>query len=776
MKVLDFGLAKTAASDLPLTHALASPAAAGETQVGAVLGTAAYMSPEQARGQDVDARTDIWAFGCVLFEMLAGRKAFAADATSDSIAKLLEQEPDWRALPKTTPAKLQHLLRQCLQKGRRQRLQTMAEARAVIEQLMAPRGLSRRAWMAIGTAAVVAIAVGAYVWSRVDRRGASRSDWVQLTNLDSVTQPALSPDGRMLAFIRGPSTFVSPGQLYVKLLPDSEPVALTNDNLPKMGPVFSPDGSRIAYTVTDGGSWDTWDVPALRGEPRRWLRNASGLTWIGTGDLLFSEIKTGSHMAIVRARESRAESRDLYVPPHDAGMAHRSYVSPDGKWVLAVEMDHTSSWVQCRLLPIDGSNSQSVGPTKARCTNAAWAPDGRWMYFTADAGDGFHIWRQRFPDGPPEQVTSGPTEEEGLAVAPDGKSLITSVGLTMRSVWFHDASGERQISLEGYAYYPLLSADGRKVCFRVSRVTAIGQSPTELWLADLDSRQTQQLFPGQLITGYDVSRDDRVVASVVESDGRTRLWLTWLDGREPPRRIPQADGDNPRFGRDGEILFRVLDGATGVLYRIRENGEAREKIAQVTGTVFGTVSPDGEWLSTIGPAKEMILLSTSGQAPRPFIPRSQISRFRWSWDATRAYLSLQYRSDFCVCRRANVRLFPLTRLGTSQLAAWWLSDGSTSRGTAWSSSSPLWRPRSRTIASHLCVLPSNDGTQPLSNSARVSLPCSATEDCFAAVSEDGRRPAALERLHGTLRNRIYLLHAFLNASHSAIMAVSTSLI
>ena len=381
----------------------------------------------------------------------------------------------------------------------------MAEARVVIEQLLAPRGLSRRAWMAIGTAAVLAIAVGVYVWSRFDRRPvASRSEWVQLTNLDSVTQPALSPDGRMLAFIRGSNTFVSPGQLYVKLLPDGEPVALTNDNLPKMGPVFSPDGSRIAYTVNDGNSWDTWDVPALRGEPRRWLRNASGLTWIGTGDLMFSEIKTGAHMAIVRARESRAESRDLYVPPQVTGMAHRSYASPDGKWVLVVEM-REGVWVPCRLLPIDGGNSQSVGPSKARCTNAAWAPDGRWMYFTADAGDGFHIWRQRFPDGPPEQVTSGPTEEEGLAVGADGKSLITSMGLTQRSVWFHDASGERQISLEGYAFYPLLSADGQKVCFRVSRATVTGQSPTELWLADLGSRRTQRLFPGQLVTAYDLS-------------------------------------------------------------------------------------------------------------------------------------------------------------------------------------------------------------------------------------------------------------------------------
>ena len=99
MKVLDFGLAKTAAGDLPLTNAWPTPTEVGETRVGAILGTAAYMSPEQARGEEVDARTDVWAFGCVLFEMLAGRRAFAADAASDSVGKILEQEPNWSALP-----------------------------------------------------------------------------------------------------------------------------------------------------------------------------------------------------------------------------------------------------------------------------------------------------------------------------------------------------------------------------------------------------------------------------------------------------------------------------------------------------------------------------------------------------------------------------------------------------------------------------------------------------------------------------------------------------
>jgi serine/threonine protein kinase len=119
------------------------------------------MSPEQARGQDVDARTDIWAFGCVLFEMLAGRKVFAADAASDSVGKILEQEPDWSLLPRSTPAAIHQLLRQCLQKDRRRRLQTIDEARAVCERLLAPRAISRRTWIAIGAAPVLVIAAGA---------------------------------------------------------------------------------------------------------------------------------------------------------------------------------------------------------------------------------------------------------------------------------------------------------------------------------------------------------------------------------------------------------------------------------------------------------------------------------------------------------------------------------------------------------------------------------------------------------------------------------------
>jgi Tol biopolymer transport system component len=130
-------------------------------------------------------------------------------------------------------------------------------------------------------------------------------------------------------------------------------------------------------------------------------------------------------------------------------MAHYSYASPDHKTALVVEMNEHVKWAMCRLISLDDhSGSKPIGPPGA-CTAAGWSPDGSWMYFIATVEGRSHLWRQRYPNGQPEQLTFGPTEEEGLAVAHDGRSLITSMGAKGSAIWIHDTGGERALSSEG---------------------------------------------------------------------------------------------------------------------------------------------------------------------------------------------------------------------------------------------------------------------------------------------------------------------------------------
>jgi hypothetical protein len=234
------------------------------------------------------------------------------------------------------------------------------------------RALDRRrlgALVATIVASLALLVVGALLWLRNPAPLPDRSQWVPLTKFpDSVSQPALSADGRILVFIHGDYTFFGPGQVYVKMLPDGQPVQLTHDSMDKMSPVFSPDGARIAYTTVDPKlGWDTWVVPTLGGEPQLWLHNASGLVWTGPQQVMFSKVRKSPHMGIVAAEESRIGERDVYVPAEEPGMAHRSYPSPDRKWALLVEMDRDHIWSPCRLVPMDGSSrGHRVGPPRGR--------------------------------------------------------------------------------------------------------------------------------------------------------------------------------------------------------------------------------------------------------------------------------------------------------------------------------------------------------------------------------------------------------------------------
>jgi serine/threonine protein kinase len=643
VKVLDFGLAKSVGiEDLGGPSQL--PAGTGlETAAGQVMGTPSYMSPEQARGQRVDQRSDIWAFGCLLYELLAGKPAFSDDRVDETISAVLNREPDWQALPSKTPASVRDLLHNCLRKDPDRRLNSIARARGPIEAAMS-RPRRQRITTAVAVV-MVALVTAAALWMRGHSRPADRSRWVRITNFpDSVSQPALSPDGRMLAFIRSTDTFAAPGQIYVKMLPEGEVAQLTQDSLHKMSPVFSPDGTEIAYTAVEGDDWNTWLVSPRKRQPHRWLPNASGLVWFGKTRILFSQLEDNViHMAIVNAAEDRSGARNVYLPNSKLGMAHRSYPSADGKWALVVEMDR-AVWLPCRVVPMDGSSpGRQVGPPGAECTFAAWSPDGKWMYMSSNAGGSFHTWRQRFPDGPPEQITSGPSEEEGVAMSPDGRSFITAVGQRQSVIWVHDAAGERQISLEGYSYDPKLTPDGKKLCYRILHGTDPVGDASELQIVDLASGDSGPLLPGLPVRGrpartYDISRDGQRVAAIApDSEGKDSLWVAPLDRSYPPHSIPGVEADRVAFGPGHEIFFRKR-GTPPFVYRVHEDGSGLRKPTEQPVVNLVSVSPDGQWVVVLLPgasdaAPTAAALPLRGGAPiRILSGRLREGHVSWSAD------------------------------------------------------------------------------------------------------------------------------------------------
>jgi len=444
----------------------------------------------------------------------------------------------------------------------------------------------------------------------------------------------------------------------VKVLPDGDPVALTRDNSIKLAPAFSPDGSLISYG-TCCESWDTWVVPVFGGNPRRLLANASGLSWIDPEHLLFSEIKQGVHMGLVTSTRERGQLRDIYLPAHERGMVHFSSISPDRKWVLVVEMGSDGSLLPCRVVPFDGSSRpRQVGPN-GPCVAIAWSPDGRWMYFTVETGDRSHVWRQRFPDGTPGQVTSGPTEELGIAFAPDGKSFVTSVGSSDSTVWLHDQSGERQVSSEALAFNPQFAPDGSKIYYLVHRTNRRGATLDELWTSDLEGH-AQPVLPGVSIDtgfgmGYSISPDGKSVVYVhatpqTNGEHRNRLWIARTDNRISPQEIKSdVDESEPVFTNEGIIYFRVAEGGKNYLYRMRSDGTGREHALPGSIIEVSDVSRDGAWAAAMveGHGADAPAMTTlfSLRDRQQRIPLCSYCVVTWSRDGKQMYFATSKRTE-----------------------------------------------------------------------------------------------------------------------------------
>jgi len=642
-KVLDFGLAKISQEADSASETAAETADVNDplTGPGATLGTAAYMSPEQVRGKELDSRTDLFSFGAVLYEMCTAVLPFRGDAAGTIFDAILNREPvsPVRINP-DVPAKLEEIIHKALEKDRNLRYQHASEMRGDLQRLKRdsqsnsgirslPAKVSsaggpaqpakRRNVMAFASGILlllVVTAAGLFLLHRFSGRAPQLgAKWEPLTSFtDSAVYPALSPDGRMLAFIRGSSTFLAAGQVYVKLLPNGEPVELTHDARIKLSPAFSPDGSNIIYGTYS--PWELWQVPVLGGEPQMLLPKASSLTWIEDGKrLLFSEIIHGMHMKLVTTDPGRGQSRDVYIPNGERGMAHHSYLSPDGKWVLLVEMNNQGYWIPCRVAPFSGSGPvRAVGPPGSPCTSGAWSHDGKWIYLTAKKDGKYHIWTQRFPDGQAVQLTSDVSEEHDIFMSPDGKSLITSVGSDNNMAFIHDENGEQPVSAEGEACNvaesgtqetknrscAVFSPDGKKLYYLMTTAQTTG---AELWSRDFATGKATRVLPSYLMNEFSLSPDGKQVAfSMVDDSGGSRLWIASTDMSSSPRKIDSlVVEDTPKFLPNGELLFRAFEGDASYLYRMRPDGSGRRKVMPGYILDFQAVSPDGRWAIVQGP-------------------------------------------------------------------------------------------------------------------------------------------------------------------------------
>ena len=643
VKLLDFGLAKGVDHDESRPSSDELTTATTTSRPGAIMGTAAYMSPEQARGEPVDARSDLFSLGAVIYEMVTGRPPFSGPTSSAIFNAILNETPSSpRTINAHVPSSLERVVMRLLAKERGARHQSAADVRTelqrVTRELEAYAHRWRRRWVRVGVVATAALLLGFGIWAarRPSPTAATNREYTQITHFaDSAVQPALSSDGRLLTFIRGANTFFGGGQIYVKTLPDGEPIQLTFDKQSKMSPVFSPDDSTVAYTtVTSQFLWDTWTVPVGGGKAARWVANASGLMWLRDRRLIFSEQAGGLHMRVITADEQRRAARVVYAPEGKQGMAHRSAVSPDGAWVLVAEMD-APVWQPCRLISMNGQDTgRRVGPG-GQCTSAAWSPDGMWMYFSSNSTGTYHLWRQRFPNGTPEQLTYGPTEEEGIAPDPDGRSVLTSVGTRQQSIWIRDERGEREISREGYAFVPTapqggtsqpLPGTGRSVFYLVrrgaARFSGHYERAGELWATDVETGRARAILPGREVIGYDVSRDGtQVTFAALDQDGSSHVWLARVDGSDTPRRLTEFVADSPRFDATGNIFCRGFDNGANFIYRLRD-GHAPEKAIQQPVLFFLTTSPAGDWLiAKVQPAEGAegshanVAFSTAGGTP-----------------------------------------------------------------------------------------------------------------------------------------------------------------
>ena len=564
VKVLDFGLAKggTEVSGYDLTQ---SPTISiGNTHDGVILGTAPYMSPEQARGQAVDKRTDIWAFGCVLHEMLTGRVVFRGDTVSDTIATILQREPDWAAFPAATPRSIDRLLRRCLEKDSKRRLRDIGEARIEIDETIsrpappeAPATQERDqpsrsrvlTFVAVAAAVVAGLAFG--FWPRsVPESGwtnpLENATFTRFTDFPGTeAHPDISPDGKFVAFLSDRAGefdiwLSQVGTGIFRNLTEDMP-SLPPDNFNNRSVGFSGDGSEIWFRLA---ATRMRAIPFIGGTPRPFLGEpARAPSWSKDGArMTFFNQADGDPVFVANA--AGVESRQIFVD--QPGLHNHNPVwSTDGQWIYFVHGQGGSG-------EMDAWRIRSSGGTPERLTRNATvtflAPlDSRTLLFVARAEDrsGPWLWALDVESKISRRVSSG-LGQVHIRCSECRRSAHCRHRRQSQRKPLDPATARPRGRRRRHRTIP--AADSACVVPTIRHegslfyLSARGGTGDGLWrFRDGQASEIWKGSDGALDETPAVSRDGRSVAVVLSRDGKRHLTMMSADGADAHALAPSID-------------------------------------------------------------------------------------------------------------------------------------------------------------------------------------------------------------------------------------------
>ena len=621
VKVLDFGLAKALALSDP--DAGAPTVTHDGTREGAIVGTAAYMSPEQARGQALDKRTDIWAFGCVLYEMVSGRRAFHGETVSDTIAAILHREPDWTALP-ALPADVARLLRRCLTKDAAQRLRDIGNVRADFDESMAPTTASPVAaatggrrlsvpltWVAAASVMVVAL-VAAQQLGLFQRAPASSatpalSRFVETLppGLQLAPAPAfaLTQDGRRLAYVA-----IQDGTraLYVRDLDDAAARALAGTQDADQ-PFFSPDGhwvgffaeSKLKKVAVGGGA-----PIVITG-----VSNPRGGTWLPDNTIVYAP-SAAAPLLRIPAEGGKAEPASTLDRQLNEASHRWPHALPGGEAIVFAAGPTVSAreWIEAHIVAqsLMGNRRRAITP---HGTFPQFAPTGHLLYsqigtvyaHAFDPGT-FQTSGDAFPIL--ERMAWGGGINGGSllwAVSPAGTMAYVAGFERQFEVVLLDRQGRERVVMPPGSYHsPQLSPDGKLIA-----VTVVGTTDSEVWIHDIARGTTTRLTSGGRNLWPIWSSDGTQIAYASSREGSTNVYWRRADGSGREEQltssaysfIPQSwspDGRDivvtdvdPR--RPNRIAVMSTEGARPI--RVFPTGDSPSTIA--------SLSADGRWMTYV---------------------------------------------------------------------------------------------------------------------------------------------------------------------------------